>query len=552
MFPILEPTLLPDQTTESAFWELVGTVENETIEFKRKPERALRETIAAMAMALGGVVIIGVDDDRTIVGCPATQHIQDRINDAAHDVEVDVTVRELRVADKILTVVHVPVVDGRIVTTPDGRLVRRIGSANRPLVGESLARFVREREGRSAEDDLVRWTAKDLDLSVVNRALVGAGRARVRRDGVLRGLADLGLMRRPAGGTAGIPKGIAILFGNDPRRAVRGATVQLVRRVGVGPGTDGATTDRHEVFGPLPSVVDEVIAWVEAKSPKVSIVVSSKREVLAAFPPQAVREAVLNAVAHRDYALSGSTVDITVWNDRIEIRSPGGLPGHITLANMRDEHYSRNRVLMAGLKLLGFVEEYGEGIDRMFSAMDARLMDPPTIHASSNSVTVTLYSRSLLSAEDQAWSALLGSFAPTGNERWLLVVARREGHVTPRRIRMQLPNVDADALIAGAVARGLVVRTGERGGTRYVLSDEVVMRAGAGGLEARGRQRQILLDEIRRRGSLSTREAEALVSESTFVVRQLLGDLVRRKQVVVAGRTRARRYYDPRKAPRGD
>jgi ATP-dependent DNA helicase RecG len=550
MIPALVLGTIPDELSEDAFWEFVGTIENETIEFKRKPAN-LTEVIPAMAMTIGGVVVLGIDDDRQIVGCPPIQKVRDFVTSAAHDVEVDVTLSELRVGDKTLTLVRVPAVDGRIVTTPDGRLLRRVGSSNRPLIGDALGRFVREREGRSAEDDLVDLSVDDLDLALINRALSTVRRSRVRRDRALRALTDLGLLRSDNATATKLSKAVTLLFGRDPRRAVRGATVQLVRRGGVGPGREGPTTDRTEIVGALPTLVDEAIAWVESRAPRVSIVVGTQREVLPAYPPQAVREAVLNAVAHRDYALAGSTVDITIWDDRIEIRSPGGLPGHITLENMREEHYSRNRVVMAGLKLLGLVEEYGEGIDRMFSAMDARLMDPPTIHATRNSVTVTLFTRSLLSPEDQAWSALLGNVAPSGSERRMLVLAKSEGSVTPRRLRRVMPTVDPDLLIAAAVARGLLVRTGERGGTRYVLSDEVVMRAGASGLEARGRQRQKILDEIRRRGSMSGREAEALIEETPFVVRQLLRDLTLGGQIVESGRTRGRRYYDPRKAPRG-
>jgi ATP-dependent DNA helicase RecG len=134
--------------------------------------------------------------------------------------------------------------------------------------------------------------------------------------------------------------------------------------------------------------------------------VAETREVIPEYPVAVLREAILNALAHRDYALTGSTVDISVWDDRIEIKSPGGLPGHISLDNIRDEHYSRNRLIMLNLKRLGLVEEFGEGIDRMFGEMEARLMEPPQFQASSSSVTVTLRNRFLVSVEDQAWVSI--------------------------------------------------------------------------------------------------------------------------------------------------
>lgn len=254
---------------------------------------------------------------------------------------------------------------------------------------------------------------------------------------------------------------------------------------------------------------------------------------------------MLNALAHRDYALGGATVDVTIWDDRIEIQSPGPLPGHITLGNMRREHYSRNRRIMRILKLLALVEEYGEGVDRMYTEMEARLMEPPSFAATSSSVIVTLYNRSILSIDDQAWLALLGHIDLTPAERRVLVIARHEGAVPPRRLRAMLgADLDVEALIGGALAKGLVVRTGRGGGARYVLSDEVVMRAGGGGVEARSRKRQTLLDEIRRRGSLSTAEASDFLSEpDRTLVKQMLDDLVRAREATSAGRTRARRYY---------
>ena len=95
--------------------------------------------------------------------------------------------------------------------------------------------------------------------------------------------------------------------------------------------------------------------------------------------------------------------------------------------------------------------------------------------------------------------------------------------------------------MAGGVAKGLLRQEGERGGSRYVLSDEVLLRAGSSGLEARGRQRQMLLDEVRRKGSISTVEGTVLLGEQVPIVRHLLNDLVRAQLIVAAGKTRGRR-----------
>ena len=224
------------------------------------------------------------------------------------------------------------------------------------------------------------------------------------------------------------------------------------------------------------------------------------------------------------------------------MRSPGPLPGHITIDNMRGEHYSRNPRIMRVLKTVGLVEEYGEGIDRMYREMESRLMEPPIFEAASSSVTVTLRNRFLVDVEDQVWLALLGRDDPTAHERRVLVAVRRNGAIAPREL---LPDADADAgaLLAGAVTKGLLARVGRRGGSRYVLSEEITLRAGSAGMAAQSRRRRMMHDEIRRRGSISVAEGARLLDIPPAVARGLLNELVRAGLARAEGRTRARRYY---------
>jgi len=128
-----------------AFWRVVGRVEHEALDFKRSANH-LREAVPAMAMSRGGVIALGVSDDRRLVGRPLDQETLDRITSVAYESGVEVEVRAIRVGRVPLTLVLVPAVRDRIVTTPDGRLLRRVGSTNQPLKGDAVARFVRARE----------------------------------------------------------------------------------------------------------------------------------------------------------------------------------------------------------------------------------------------------------------------------------------------------------------------------------------------------------------------------------------------------------------------
>lgn len=535
---------LPERLTSQVFFELFGRIEHETLDFKRGVPADILDTIPAMAMTHGGLIVHGVDDQRTISGCPLSQHTHDRIKRYAMECGVEVRVRRLVVDAVELTLTQVPEVRGRIVTTPNGRLLRRVGGDSQPLRGDALARFVRAHGQGSGEDEpLSGFGLSAVDLDALNRARAADDRPPVTRRRVPRALFDLGVAGSPGRvDGAGWSRAAAVLFAERPDEFIPGARVQLVRREGTGPGP-GPVAAREECAGPLVNLLECCERFIGRHTRRYEVVTGLRRQALPEYPAPVVREAVLNALAHRDYNLSGATVDVTIWDDRLEVQSPGALPGHITEENMRYEHYSRNRRIMRVLKGLGLVEEYGDGVDRMFIEMEARLMEPPLFAAAADSVTVTLRNRFVVSVEDQVWLSLIRDTDLTVAERRILVAIRARGAISPRHVRAVLPGEDARALLSGAVAKGLLVRRGDRGGSRYELSDEIVLRAGSQSIESQRRKRQVLLDAMDREGSVSSVEGAALLGESVAAVRQMLRELLRSGEIRARGRTRGRRYF---------
>ena len=535
---------IPARLDEAEFWELFGRVEHERLDFKRGVPDDILETIPAMAMTDGGLLVHGVDSHGRITGCPLSQNTQDRITRYANECDVTVRVRAVTVDGTELTVTSVPEIRDRVVTTPNGRLLRRVGGDCQPLRGDALTRFVKQRTERSGEEEFVPgFDPSMIDRRALDEALDADGRPKAGEADVVRALTGFGVAARTESRSApSVMTAALVLFGDEPDSIVSGARVQLVRRAGTGP-RPGPVSAREECTGPVGRILDCCLDFIAVHTNGHEAVIGKQRELLPEYPVAVLREAVLNALAHRDYGLVGATVDVTIWDDRIEVRSPGPLPGHITVENMRDEHYSRNPKIMRVLKIMGLVEEYGEGIDRMHSEMEARLMEPPIFDATPDSVTVTLRNKSLASAEDQAWLMMLGTEPLTADERRTLLVARRERFVTPRRLKQLLVESDVSRLLSGAMAKGLLVRTGERGGSRYELSPEVVLRAGSTGIAARSKVAQTLIEEMQRRGSLSTSEGVELIGEPVATVRSLLNGLVEEGLARAEGRTRARRYY---------
>lgn len=333
----------------------------------------------------------------------------------------------------------------------------------------------------------------------------------------------------------------AILFARDPRQYVPGAAVQLVRRTGTGP-VAGATSDRHECWGPLQTAFECCVEFIDAHTRTYEAVSGLFREPIPEYPHAVVREALLNALAHRDYGLIGATVDVTVWDDRVEIRSPGPLPGHITVDNMRREHFSRNRRLMRALRSVGLVEEFGEGVDRMYHQMETRLMLPPEFTATADSVTVTLRNQFLVDLEEQAWLLALEGWPGSAEERRVLVELRRRGEAAKRHLCEAMPNLDMDYILDRMRLQGLVDRIGRAGGTRYRLSADVIRRAGAPAEAEARRHSSALLAELQRVGSLSTAEAAKLLDIERTAARNMLNELAAAGKVRPVGNTRARRY----------
>jgi ATP-dependent DNA helicase RecG len=130
--------------SERAFWRRYGRVEHEQLEFKASV-RHLGESVVAMAMTRGGTILVGVSDDGRVPGCRIDQETLDRVATLSDEVQVELRTDTLAVGGATVLALTVPAVAPRVVTTPDGRLLRRVGSTNRPLRGDAVLRFLHGR-----------------------------------------------------------------------------------------------------------------------------------------------------------------------------------------------------------------------------------------------------------------------------------------------------------------------------------------------------------------------------------------------------------------------
>ncbi|HQY92127.1 ATP-binding protein [Caldilinea sp.] len=438
-------------------------------------KQALAETLAAMANAGGGVAILGVTAKGALQAGADAAALRDALVEASLLPDPPLILPSAQ---------HVALDGGEVVVAqipaglPNvynvrGVYLTRTGSQNRPLTTAELRQLLLDRGESGYESQPVESaTLADLDDARVSRyrdqvglppdeALIDAllSRGCVTRRGV-EGLP----VEEPLPTVAGL-----LLFGRAPQRFLRSAEVICVRYAGAVMGDEFV---RQEIGGVLVEQARQAEAFVVGNMRRGMRIRGMAREETTEYPAAVVREAIVNAIAHRDYSIRGEGIRLLMFSDRLEVYSPGRLPGHVTLENIKDERYSRNEAIVSVLTDLGYIERLGYGIDRMIAAMQEAGLPAPEFEETVAGFRVTLRSASedLVSAQPQTqrWHhAFL-------NERQeaALAFVREQGRITNSDLQALTPDVHAETIrrdLADLVDKNLLIRIGSKRATYYIL-----------------------------------------------------------------------------------
>ncbi len=453
---------------------------------------SLAETLVAFANGEGGTVVLGVDSDGRfgdrLVGEEAEGALQAALALCRPPMRTAWQHEETQGGPVILLRVDR---SSELHILSDGRALVRRGGENRPLSPSELETLVGNRSMGEFETEEVPGAARtDLDEDVIDEYL--EKRQQRSPHGTLlpkdRLLQQIGAIS--AGGTPTVSG--MLLFGREPQlflphsRAVfvkfddspaairTGERARLAEadsaEVSVLMGGEGSSFGygrREEITGPLARIVERGWRIIWEEMGKKAVVKGLQREDQTEYPPFAVREALVNAVCHRDYRLRGSSIEVHMRPDSLEIVSPGGLPAYITIDNIVEEHYSRNPRLVNGLYQWGYIEELGLGVDRMIEDMVAAGHPPPLFDAKSHRFTVTLQNRKDLDKIIPEWEQHM-------NERQLKAMqyVQANGSISNRDYRQLCTHVGAETLrldLVDLVNKKLLLKIGDKRGTRYIL-----------------------------------------------------------------------------------
>lgn len=476
--------------TEKDILEAITKDEHEKSEFKSAAvkDSELAEYIMAFAHQDGGYIYIGIDQKtKQITGRTGRidQRVLDGVSRAACDClfpEVSgVSTEDVTIENKHVLVVKVPK-SSRIHQHRNGKILIRRGAENVAYTGQSLEQaIIRSREfaigfdGRPLQSASLAHIDHSRVQLYVNEIIKRHPDSRIKGQPLDHVLKSISAIEESEGVYYPTPVGL-LFFNSDPQALLPQARISFLRFAGTdvasGDGRGGLYLLNQELRGTLPDIIEAAHSVVLENMRKRSIMNGLKREEIPEYPKWALREAIINAVAHRDYSICGAKIQISMFSDRIEIQSPGSLPGHITVENMEKEQFTRNQKIMRLLEEFGFVEERGIGIDNMIRSMRESGLEPPMFQDSGVSVTVTLKNTTLLDDETVTWLNRLGD-VPIDKEQKMALAYMRRNRLITNRIYQQINNVDnvkATRDLSDLVLLGLLKQHGTRGGAYYTCT----------------------------------------------------------------------------------
>lgn len=452
-------------------------------------QELIAESIMAMANCSGGKVIVGINET-IIVGVDNPDRMVDTILESALSLSPALIMslpRVVKHADHAVVIADVP--DGLpYIYAYNGRYLRREGSSNAPIEPRTLRRLMIERGEFSFETEIAHnCSLDDIDWKLADRyanSLSGMGTNNTHDI-----LYHRGCLTRQNDSYVPTHAGI-LLFGKTPQRVVRGTEITAVRFA------SDAMTDtfnRQDITGTLPEQIRRAETFlVDHLRKSVTLKNTMMRHEDYEYPMEAVRELVVNAVAHRDYSIQGDNIRVFIYSNHMEVHSPGSLPGPMTIENLKEERFSRNPVIVQILSDMGFIERLGYGVDRVIELMQTQGLRPPSFSNNATGFKVVVFNQpdsftedpsSEPTDDDRVKTSALPKF--NGTYRGHEINPRQESalvflstddntRITNSDLKNLFPEVHPETIrrdLVDLVNKNILRKMGQKRGSYYILID---------------------------------------------------------------------------------
>jgi len=339
-----------------------------------------------------------------------------------------------------------------------------------------------------------------------------------------------------------------LCFGVWPQKFFSSLVATFVRYAGLTPDEKGPRGERFldnaKCEGNLAEMVEQAVRRTIANMRQSLLVEGIFHRTLAEYPEEAIREAVVNAVAHRDYSpmALGSQIRVQMFADRLEISSPGGLFGAVNEYNLEEAQSTRNQLLMRLLEELGLVENRGSGIRAMIAAMREARLEPPRFRDARNFFQVAFKNASLMSPEAVRWLNQFSSYRLNDNQRMALAYLHYNEHMTNsdyRRLNNVYDTYQATRELRELAESGLVEMHASRRWAYYTLSVSPQIELMAQQLNP---EEQVIIQQVRQGGSITRQECQELLKVAPRRASYLLRQMCEKDYLQRIGQRRWTRY----------
>lgn len=383
--------------------DLLNRLENHVLEFKQEmpePEKLAKELVA-FSNTKGGKIIIGVKDEtREIIGVNMEQDLEEFImNVATHNCHplISPLVEFYTIQRKTICVIEV--FPGKLkpyfVTRkgPEKGVYIRIGSTNRVADTNWINELSRQSRNITYDRlEVVEATVADFDFEKVEfyqrrkNEKLGTPIEKITPDY----LEKIGFLKRFNGSRVPTIGGL-LLMSKNPQQltALPRAVVKCARFKGK---AKGIFIDQTVVEGALYEQIDNTVRFIAKNIRLGGVVKGLLRQDIYEYPMEVLREAITNAVVHRDYFLADSkAIYVAIFDDRIEITSPGLLPIGVEIENLGRQQKTRNPLIAKILFEMNYFDEWGQGINRMKTLMQENHLPEPVFSEELDEFKVILY-----------------------------------------------------------------------------------------------------------------------------------------------------------------
>jgi ATP-dependent DNA helicase RecG len=516
--------------------------------------RRLYEPLSAFANQTGGgVLLFGLNEssDFAVVGVADVHRLQEEITHLASS-EMEPILRPHFLVDEVdgetvmvAEIDEVPVVQKPCFYKPAG-LPRgaylRVGNTNRQMTEYEVFGYLSSRGQPTFDEEVIpNATLEALDsvlldeyLARLRQARPSAGFLDGSREEVLARLhvvAQDGETMRPT--LAGL-----LMFGKYPQEFLPQLMITFVQYYGTieeEKTPQGARfVDSRRFEGPIPEMIKQAETYVLGAMRKAVLIDGVFRREIPEYPREALREALANAIAHRDYSsyVRGSYIQIRMFADRLEIQSPGGLFGNVTVENLEEEHSTRNARFMRMMEDMHVVENRGSGIRAMLQATREANLEPPRFNDRRTSFLVTFRNHTLMNPQAIAWLNQFAHAQLNDRQRLALVYLQQHEFITNADYR-RLNRVDA--MVAGQELRGLVQadlidQHGASRGTSYTLH----LPREVPESKAKPADEEKILAYVREHGTINNTECRTLLSidlhRASYLLKKLAAEEVLKRE----------------------